>query len=173
MAHNHHPQPVATELVEDMIRESSEVGTTETAVNGRKTEGVFCGLNYLCVQLAAKLIRNPVGNSLVVTENLQHIPADQPMELYFHAKRSRSMEAQNSSAARGRDWPVSSSSRRRTASAMPRGSHLRRHGGAGYQATTRQRPRVHARPTGPRHFGVPRLTCPYFNPTSFFAQYNL
>lgn len=119
MAHDHHTQLFRANLVEDVVGKAFEARPPEALLSWVESERVLRRSVDGGPQLGMELVGKPGGNLAVVGKGLLDIPPHQRVIGYFHAARSRSMEAQNSSELSGCTRPESNSSRRRAASSMP------------------------------------------------------
>ena len=106
------------DFVKDVIWKTSWIRPAKALIHEMKSKRIDDQLCEDKAKLMIKFVREPDRNPPVVNESLDQIPLDQRMESYFHEERSRSIEAQNSSAETSRIRPEFNSSRRRTASAM-------------------------------------------------------
>jgi hypothetical protein len=115
----HYNQDVRSCFVEKMIRKPAEIGAAKAAINQVEPKRILTCLSNYESDFLVEFILQLSGNFVVISEDFSDISIDQWVEFYFHEERSRSTEAQNSSADTAFTRPESNSSRRRAASAMP------------------------------------------------------
>ena len=113
---NHDAQGISTSFVQNMIRKTREIRPVKSTVRPMKARGILGCLADDGPQFGIELISELRRDCVVVFERRRHVLPDKRMENYFHALRSSSTAAQNSSAESADTRPESNSSRRRTAS---------------------------------------------------------
>ena len=93
----HDTQLFGAGLVEDVIREALQVRATEALVGRWKLQRTLRRFVDNGAKLVVELVREALGNLVVLGENFRHVPLDQRVIDYFHAARCRLMAFQKSS----------------------------------------------------------------------------
>ena len=119
MSNVHHEQNICPHFVKDVIGKPAQIGATKPAICKMETKGIAAYLANYESNFLVEFVLQLIGNFVVISEGFSYIPVDKRVEFYFHEERSRSTEAQNSSAETAFTRPESNSSRRRDASAIP------------------------------------------------------
>jgi hypothetical protein len=98
MSKVHDNQGVRPCFVEEMIGKSAQIGATKAAIYKMETKGILACLSDYELEFLAEFVLQMIGNFVVISEGFRYIPVNQRVKFYFYEERSRSTEAQNSSA---------------------------------------------------------------------------